>query len=298
MPRPFGLLNLDKPAGVTSRDVVDAVQRLVQPAKAGHAGTLDPLATGVLVVCVGPATRLIPFVQDGRKVYRATFRFGAASETDDVEGAVTELPDAPRPTRAAVEAALPEFVGTIEQVPPAYSAVHVGGRRAYELARKGETVELAAKPVVVYRFELIRFDEGTQELDCEIECGSGTYVRSLGRDLARRLGTAAVMTALRRTAVGPFRVEDAVPPGELTRENFPDLLAPPESALAGRPRVALDAARAAAVRNGRALPLPAGLRLEESEPVTLLDETGRLVAVAAFDPVDATLRPRLVFPPD
>lgn len=296
MPQPFGLLNLDKPAGATSRDVVDAVQRLVRPAKAGHAGTLDPLATGVLVVCVGPATRLIPFVQDGRKVYRATFRFGVSSPTNDVEGEVAELPAAPRLTQPEIEAALPEFVGTIQQVPPAYSAVHVAGRRAYELARKGETVSLAAKPVEISRFELLRFDEAAQELETEIECGSGTYVRSLGRDLAKRLGTAAVMTALRRTAVGPFRVEDALPPDRLTRDSLADALQPPETALAGLHPVSCDFAQTAAIRNGRPIPLPAGLRLTQDDSVTLLAPDGRLAAVGSFHREDATIRPKIVFP--
>jgi tRNA pseudouridine55 synthase len=296
MPPPFGLLNLDKPAGVTSRDVVDTVQRLVRPAKAGHAGTLDPLATGVLVICVGPATRLIPFVQAGRKVYRATFRFRVTSETDDIEGTLVEVPQAPRLTLSDIVAVLPEFIGTIEQVPPTHSAVHVAGKRAYELARQGAPVALAAKPVEVFRFDPLRFDEDAQELECEIECGSGTYVRSLGRDLAKRLGNGAVMTALRRTAVGPFLVEEAVSPDELTRETLPELLRPPGSALQDRPRVACDDNQAAAIRRGRSIPLPAGVRLADGDSVGLFDAAGRLVAVGMFDARDATLKPRIVFP--
>lgn len=293
---PFGLLNLDKPAGATSRDVVNTVQRLVWPSKAGHAGTLDPLATGVLVVCVGPATRLISLVQEQRKVYRATFRFGVASETDDAESALTEVPDAPRLARSDLATVLTEFVGRIDQVPPAYSAVHVGGRRAYELARRGETVSLAAKPVDVFRFDMLRFEKETQELDCEIACGSGTYIRSLGRDVAKRLGTGAVMTALRRTAVGPFRTGDAVAPDQLTRETLAERLHPPESALEGRSRVSCDSGQVAAIRNGRSIPLPPRLRLADSESIGLLDSAGRLVAVSEFDAKDATLRPKIVFP--
>lgn len=133
----FGLLNIAKPAGMTSRDVVDWVQRLVRPAKAGHAGTLDPLATGVLIVCVGRATRLVPLIQEMRKTYRATFLLGRTSDSDDVEGTIIETPDVSPPTREQVQAVLPEFVGRIHQRPPAYSAVKVAGRRAYALARKG-----------------------------------------------------------------------------------------------------------------------------------------------------------------
>ncbi len=296
MSQPFGLLNLDKPAGVTSRDVVDIVQRLVRPAKAGHAGTLDPLATGVLVVCVGPATRLIPFVQEGRKVYRATFRFGVTSETDDIEGPLSDVVDAPQLTQAAVESLLPGFLGRIEQIPPAYSAVHVDGKRAYDLARQGRDFSLSAKPVDVFQFDLLRFDEGAQEGEFEIECGSGTYVRSLGRDLARRLGSGAVMTALRRTAIGPFLVEDAVTPDQLTRETIPKLLARPEAALDGRPRAVCDERQVSAIRNGRSLPLPAGLRLADGESVAMFDEGGAIAAVGVFDSKDATLRPKIVFP--
>jgi len=296
MPEPIGLLILDKPPGVTSRDAVDVVERLVRPAKAGHAGTLDPLATGVLVVCVGPATRLISFVQEGRKVYRATFRFGVTSETDDLEGEVVAVPNAPRFSRPELEAVLPEFIGRLDQIPPAYSAVHVDGKRAYDLARKGEALSLSAKPVDVFRFDLLGFDEGTQHLDCEIECGSGTYIRSLGRDLAKRLGTGAVMTALRRTAVGPFRIEDAVPPNRLSRETLPGVLRRPGSALGGLSRAVCDEPQVAAIRNGRAIPLPGGMRLSDGESVGLFDDRDRLAAVAAFDARDATLRPKIVFP--
>ncbi|MGC1272704.1 MAG: tRNA pseudouridine(55) synthase TruB [Planctomycetaceae bacterium] len=296
MPAPFGLLNIDKPAGASSRDVVDVVQRLVRPAKAGHAGTLDPLATGVLVVCVGPATRLITFIQEGRKTYRATFRFGVASESDDLESEVTPMPAAPKLTRSHVESILPEFVGTIEQVPPAYSAVHVEGRRAYELARTGKHVSLAAKPVEIHRLNLLRFDEETQELDCDVECGSGTYIRSIGRDLAARLGTAAVMTALRRTAVGPFQIDDAISPRNLDSATIDASLLPAETGLEHLVRVKLDDAQVAAVRQGRILPRPAGLTLESEEAVALFSADGRIVAVALFNGRDATLRPKIVFP--
>src|SRR3972149_1845555 len=156
--KPFGILSHNKPAGCTSRDVVSQVERLTLPAKCGHAGTLDPLATGVLVVCVGQATRLIQYVQRLRKQYRGTFLLGRRSVTDDVEGAVEELPDAPQPERDAVEAALGAFRGEIEQRPPAHSAIKIGGQRAYDLARRGEQFELAARTVSVYRLEILRYE--------------------------------------------------------------------------------------------------------------------------------------------
>src|SRR5262245_35406014 len=202
----FGLLNIDKPAGLTSRDVVSRVQRLVRPQKVGHAGTLDPLATGVLVVAVGPATRLVEYVQRMPKTYQGTFLLGRTSDTEDVEGEVVELDSPPVPTRAEIDAALPRFIGTIEQRPPAYSALKVAGRRAHKLARRGEAVELAPRPVEIHAIELLRYEY--PEMELRIDCGSGTYVRSLGRDVAEAVDTGAVMAALRRLAIGPFQAAE------------------------------------------------------------------------------------------
>lgn len=204
-----GFLNINKPQGWTSRDVVNAVVRcLPRGTKAGHAGTLDPLATGVLVVAVGRATRLISMAQEGRKRYRAEFLFGRTSDTEDIEGEVVELENPPQPTADAIASVLPELTGDIMQRPPAYSAIQVGGKRAYDLARKGEEVELAPRPVRVESIEVLSYDYPTLTLD--VECGKGTYIRSLGRDLAEKLGTGAVMSALVRTQVGAFRLENAV----------------------------------------------------------------------------------------
>ena len=165
---PFGFLIIDKPPGKTSRDVVNVVQYLVRPTRVGHAGTLDPLATGVLVVCLGPATRLVPFVQKGKKHYQATFRFGLFSETDDVEVEPSVGPDAPAISLADIEQVLPEFVGTIDQIPPAHSAVHVDGQRAYRLARKGAAPQLAPRQVTIQDLSVARFDFETQQLECVI----------------------------------------------------------------------------------------------------------------------------------
>ena len=207
----FGIFNINKPAGWTSRDVVNRVQRLVRPAKAGHAGTLDPLATGVLVVCVGPATKLISYVQQQLKEYEATFILGQSSPSDDVETEICELEQPPIPTREAIEAKLPDFVGTIQQRPPLYSAIKVEGQRAYKLARGGSDMELPARPVEIYELSVTAYEY--PELCLKIRCGSGTYVRSIGRDLADSLGTAAVMSALTRTAIGKFQVQEGLDDG-------------------------------------------------------------------------------------
>ncbi len=249
MSPPFGILNVDKPAGLTSRDAVNRVERLMHKVKCGHAGTLDPLATGVLVICVGPATRLIQYVQRLPKQYRATFLLGCKSLTDDTEGEVKLVPDAPEPSYDQIVAALPQFIGDVQQRPPTHSAIKVDGQRSYDRARRGEQFELPARTVSIYRLDIVRFEY--PELELAIECGSGTYVRSLGRDLAEVLGTRAVMSALVRTAIGGFRVEDAVNLDELTPDSFAKYLQPPMAALQGLPQLTLTVKQLAEIRHGR-----------------------------------------------
>ncbi len=219
-----GILNVNKPPGPTSREVVDRVERLCRPAKAGHAGTLDPLATGVLVICVGQATRLIQYVQRMRKHYRATFLLGHASETDDTEGEVTESDDAPQPTRAKLIDALPQFpgrdpaaaarsLGHQSRRPPCLQTGPARRRRSnwHRDRRNPQSRMSCATTILLWKLD--------------IECGSGTYVRALGRDLAAELGTTAVMSALERTAIGGFRVEDAVTLDDLATETIAQALA-------------------------------------------------------------------------
>jgi tRNA pseudouridine55 synthase len=272
---PCGVLNLNKPAGMTSRQVVDAVQRLARPAKVGHAGTLDPLASGVLVVCGGAATRLIEYVQHMPKGYVGTFVLGRHSLTEDVEGEVTELDNPPVPTPTQIVAAAGALVGRIEQRPPAYSALKLDGRRAYALARKGQPVELKPRTVTVHRIEVLAYQYPV--LSLAIDCGGGTYVRSLGRDLAESLGTAAVMSELVRTSIGDFRIEEAVDPRELTAENWTDYLLPPLWAVGMLPRLELSPDEIAQIRHGltiRRKTSPTG-----GHRWAAVDAAGRLVAV-------------------
>lgn len=274
MSAPCGFLNVAKPSGITSRDVVNRVQRLVRPAKAGHAGTLDPLASGVLVVAVGQATRLIEYVQRMPKRYAGTFLLGRHSPTEDTQGDVELLSDPPIPERAQIEAVAEGFVGQIEQRPPAFSALKVGGRRAYDLARAGQTVDLAPRPVTIYRLRVTGY--AYPELKLEIECSGGTYVRSLGRDIAHCLGTAAVMSGLVRRAVGSFELEGAVNADELESHSLAERLLPLECAAADLPRVALTPDEAARVAHG--LPIPRD-RLPGGSEFAGYDELGRLVSI-------------------
>ncbi|HZZ29763.1 MAG TPA: tRNA pseudouridine(55) synthase TruB [Pirellulales bacterium] len=273
----FGLLNIYKPAGKTSRWVVDQVQRLVKPAKAGHAGTLDPLATGVLMVCVGQATRLIDYVQQMPKRYRGTFLLGRSSPTEDTEGLVTELPNPPVPTRLEVETAAAKFIGEIEQRPPAFSALKVSGQRAYKLARKGQTVELQPRPVTIHWLQVM--DYSYPELTLELQCSSGTYVRSLGRDLAESLGTAAIMSRLKRTAIGKFLAEDAVEASTLTQDNLGQHLLAPQSAVDHLSAITLDEAELQSIFRGLFIVRPASATEPPAAEFAALDGCGKLAAI-------------------
>lgn len=262
---------------MTSRAVVDRVQRLVRPAKAGHAGTLDPLATGVLVICVGQATKLIRFVQQMPKQYRATFLLGHHSETDDTEGEIVEIEDAIVPTRADVDRVLPQFVGDIEQCPPAHSAIKIGGRRAYKLARKGADFEIAARTVTVQHISVERYEYPDLELD--IKCGSGTYVRSLGRDIGAALGTAAVMSALERSAIGPFRSASAVALDHITLEIVQKDVQPALSAVSELPSIALTDLQLIEIRHGRPISFDPRPNVTKDAEWSAVNAAGELVAI-------------------
>jgi tRNA pseudouridine55 synthase len=203
-----GWIILDKPVGMTSTHAVSVIKRLFQARRAGHAGTLDPLASGCLPVALGEATKTVPFVMDGRKTYRFTVRWGEERDTDDAEGRVVATSDA-RPTPDDIRALLPTFTGTISQVPPRFSAVKIDGERAYDLARDGEVVELNARPVDIHRLELVEIPDADHAV-LAAECGKGTYVRSIARDMGRALGCHGHVSALRRTGVGYFQEADTV----------------------------------------------------------------------------------------
>ena len=287
----FGLLNINKPGDLTSRKAVDHVVRLVKPAKAGHAGTLDPLATGVLIVCVGRATRLIPHIQSQRKVYRGRFLLGQRSNTDDVTGEVQIVSDAARVTEQQIADLLPRFVGRIEQVPPQFSAVHVNGQRAYKLARQGETVVIPPKTVEVFRITLTEFSD--PELELEIECGSGTYIRSIGRDLGDLLGCGAVMSELVRTRIGPFCIHDAVKLENLDQQTLSGCLLPAVRAVDQLGKHVCSDQQLEAIRHGRRIPWDQSAA--EGESIALVTATGDLAALARYHAEDRTLAPKQVF---
>jgi tRNA pseudouridine55 synthase len=255
-----GWVVLDKPLGLTSTQALGAVQRLFDAQKAGHAGTLDPLATGILPLAFGEATKTVSFAVDGEKAYRFTVRWGAETTTDDAEGEVTATSDR-RPTLGEIEAALPRFIGEVMQVPPAFSAIKVQGERAYDLARDGETVILEPRPVIIDHLAMLDMPDADTTV-LEAECGKGTYVRAIARDLGRLLGCHGHVIGLRRTRVGPFGEDDAVTLDELRATADPasetggDLsryLLPVETALADIPELAVSPSDAANLAMGRAV---------------------------------------------
>ncbi|HVM30125.1 MAG TPA: tRNA pseudouridine(55) synthase TruB [Candidatus Limnocylindrales bacterium] len=301
---PDGVVLVAKEAGPTSHDIVALVRRLSGVRRVGHGGTLDPFAAGVLPVFVGQATRLAEYHLGDDKEYRALIAFGARSTTDDLEGELTPL-DAPPPARAAVEEALSKFLGQVEQVPPDYSAVHVGGRRAYELARHGRKPELRPRAVTFHRLELAGWDDSIPErpvATAEMRCSAGTYVRALARDLGQRLGTGAYLAALTRTASGPFRLDQAHPLDrvreELAAGRAAAIMLPPDAGLETLRRVTLEGRNLQSLLRGQAV---AAGRLELAPPlagdelVRVAGGDGRLAAIARLR--DGRLQPEKVLVP-
>lgn len=254
-----GWLILDKPVGMTSTAAVALVKRLFDARKAGHAGTLDPLASGLLPVALGEATKTVPFIMEGAKTYRFTVRWGQETQTDDADGEVVSESDV-RPDTEAVDRAAAGFVGELSQVPPAFSAVKISGERAYDLARQGAPVELQPRPAMVYSLTHLGFADADHSL-FEAECGKGTYVRALARDLGRQLGCFGHVTALRRTGVGPFTQADMISLEKLEElrhsaaapADLGQFLRPVETALDDIPALAISRSDAARLRRGQAV---------------------------------------------
>ncbi|MCU1417734.1 MAG: truB [Schumannella sp.] len=271
-----GILLVDKPGGMTSHDVVARTRRALGTRKVGHAGTLDPMATGLLLLGVNSSTRLLTYLIGLGKRYTATIRLGVATDTDDAEGQVTGTADAGGVTRAAIDAVLADLTGEIEQVPSSFSAVKVGGRRSYDRARAGEEVVLAPRTVTVSRFDVLaeRRENGLVDLDVVVECTSGTYIRALARDLGRALGVGGHLTALRREAIGVFEVRDAVP---LENVDAGSLRSPAVVAAELFPTATLDAAQATDLTHGKRV----ALAVEDAAVVAAITADGRLAGLVS-----------------
>jgi tRNA pseudouridine55 synthase len=287
----MGVLNLDKPAGLTSHDVITRLRRITGLRRIGHAGTLDPLATGVLVVCLGKATRLVEYLADSDKIYRATVRLGLTTDTWDGEGDVVTEADISHLTLPQIEEALPAFRGEIQQVPPMYSALKHEGKPLYKLARKGLSIERDARTIQVYRLDVVSWQP--PDLVIEVHCSKGTYVRALAHDLGQALGVGAYLYDLVRTAVGPFRLEQAVPLYTLADASWDwqRYLIPLAQALEGLPQVTVDAEAVQRILTGQQIALPPHV-----VPPTCcaLDGDGEVLAMLQFDADTGAWQPNKV----
>jgi len=298
-----GVLALIKPPGMTSHDVVDVVRRATGIRRVGHTGTLDPGASGVLVCCLGRATRLSEILMESEKEYRVEFRLGTRTTTGDAYGQMLPSPEPPalrrRVTRVALEAGLKRFVGHILQVPPMVSAIHRGGVRLYELARRGETVDLQPRPVRVHRITILRFDRDQATALLEVVCGKGTYIRKLCADIGDVLGVGGYAHFMVRIRTGSFEIRDAVTLEELSdlalRGAIADALTPMDRAVAHLPAVDLPARSVTDVLNGHPIPLwkVRGPELSEDTPVRLRSPRGVLIALARLE--GGLLKPSKVF---
>ncbi|HEV2012420.1 MAG TPA: tRNA pseudouridine(55) synthase TruB [Candidatus Dormibacteraeota bacterium] len=288
-----GILNVNKPVGPSSFAIVRSLRRLPGVLKAGHGGTLDPAADGVLPILINAATRLADFIHEWPKTYLATVTFGFTSDTGDREGTIRASGDPATISRERIEAALPAFTGRIEQVPPIYSALKQGGEALYRKARRGEDVERLARPVEIHAIRLLDYDRTAAVARLEVSSGRGMYVRSLAHDLGSALGAGAYLSELTRSAVGPLTLAEAVPVATVAAagEGWARWLLPMDLPLRGWPALALDATEAAAVRRGQAVAAPNA----PAGRYRLLDPQGQLLA---WGEVDATRRiqPRAVFP--
>jgi tRNA pseudouridine55 synthase len=296
-----GILNLNKPTGMTSHDVVGKVRKLLGLRRVGHAGTLDPGASGVLPVCVGQATRVAEYLSESGKAYRATLVFGIVTDTYDAEGVVVRETDAGELTRTQIEALLPSFLGKQMQVPPRYSAIKLAGQPAYKRARAGEEITLEARSITIFSLEIVDWQPPALTLD--IECSKGTYIRSLAYDLGERSGYGAYLSRLVRTRSGPFVLSGSITLEQLAeaveRGEVQGYLHAAEEALAGAPSLALDAETALRVRHGNAFhaeldePEQAGVNARKLARV--YDQEGHFLAVAAWDEDRRVWHPVKVF---
>ncbi|MFD3164453.1 tRNA pseudouridine(55) synthase TruB [Herpetosiphon sp. NSE202] len=287
-----GFLNIDKPQGMTSTDVVRVVKRTARMKRVGHGGTLDPMATGVLPIALGNATRLLEYLQEeDHKAYTATLRLGITTDSDDAEGAVIAESAVPALDAELIERVLSQFRGAIEQVPPQYAAIRVDGKRMYEYAREGTHIELPARPITIEQLNLLAWD--AQQLTIAVDCSKGTYIRALARDIGAVLGCGAHLTALRRTRAGAFDLSTSIALAELDQQ--PEVLAaallPPQAAIANWPLISLHEAVIADVRMGRVVQVESA-----AERIGLLDQAGQLVAIAVLR--ETGYQPIKVFAPE
>ncbi|MBI1833223.1 MAG: tRNA pseudouridine(55) synthase TruB [Candidatus Andersenbacteria bacterium] len=280
-----GVLNIDKPENITSHDVVNRIRKVSGQKRVGHAGTLDPFATGVLVVGLGSATRLLDYVHDLSKTYVATFMLGAISDTDDRTGTIQPQTDTV-PTKQAVTEALQSFVGTIQQIPPAYSAVKVQGKKMYELARSGVAAIVQPREVIIHNIQVRGYEY--PKLDVEITCAAGTYIRAIARDLGQKIGIGAYVDTLRRTTIGDFSVEGAASLDNITADTITQYLLPPALLIPHLPQVILNEVEAKDFKHGKRVPMndPSSVG-----PIAVFTKEKTLLGIGSYISTEQMLQP-------
>lgn len=282
-----GVLNIDKPGGITSHDVVSHVRKHTNQRRVGHAGTLDPFATGVLIVAVGSATRLIEYTRDLPKTYHTTFTLGAKSDTDDRTGEITPSNKTSHPTITDIKTSLQKFVGTIKQTPPDYAALKVQGKKMYELARAGKDIHAKPRNVTVHAIKFLHYNY--PQLKLEITCGSGTYIRAIARDLGQKLNTNAYVQELRRTAIGDFTLDTAMPLSDLTKDNIAEHLLSPKTLIAHMPKIELDKSQTIDFRQGKTITIQ-----PQANIVAVYDTNQNLIGIG--ENKENALQPKKVLP--
>lgn len=290
----IGFINVNKPAGITSHGVAQKIKKLTQTRRAGHSGTLDPLATGVLVIALGKATKLVEYLRQDKKTYETVFRLGVTSDTYDISGQVKETPPpVPVPSGAQINSILKQFTGEIEQMPPAFSALKVKGQRAYKLAREGKDVKLEPRKVTIHSMKLLEYRHPFITL--EIKCSAGTYIRSIAHDIGQRLKTGAVMEALHRTEAGDFMIENAVDLDALTEENWQEYLLPAKAGLTAMSKEVVSKDNAEKIKRGIAI--ESSQEYKNEEKIALLDENDDVLAITEYKLEDKVLKPIKVLAP-
>lgn len=290
----IGFFIVNKPADLTSHDVVSQIRQITNLKRVGHTGTLDPFATGVLLVPVGPATRLTEYTHSLSKTYEAQITLGASSDTDDITGHITDSSITLKPDKQTIENILKQLIGTLEQVPPAYAAIKVKGKKLYEYARQGKEVTTVPRSIIVHSIKLLEYSYPTMKIQTTVS--TGTYIRALARDIGKELKTGAYLSILCRTAIGKFTIQDSVKLSDITAENWLQHLHNAKDLVEHLPQIRLNETNVAKLQQGREVPADQLANLSEPQPVAICNSNDELIGIATYQPKTQSLSPQTIFP--
>lgn len=289
----IGFFMIDKPEGITSHDVITQIRRTTHLKRVGHTGTLDPFATGIVLVPIGSATRLTQFTHDLPKTYEAEITLGATSDTDDITGNITPVTSTQQPTREEIQSVIQKFIGQIEQLPPHYAAIKVKGKKLYEYAREGKEVERKFRPVTIHTLEILSYTYPS--LIIRTTVSSGTYIRALARDIGIELKTGAYVSALRRKQIGKFMEKNSIKLSDISTKNWTSHLHNPKDLISHMPQITVDETSVAKLQQGREVGAPPEITFQPSQTVGILDKNQRLIGIGTYKSDTKTLSPRIIF---